>query len=166
MNEEELKAQAADVKESPEEESLSEEEKAKKREESKKAVLEAIKKDVIAKSGMSKEDAEIALEMLDEANMPVLMNDEDFKLGPRELDVRELSDKNYKQMIFRTLLTQGVWIRNVSNILVDLIRLIYVELDALGVENILKKEDSVLAKITKQQNERVREQILNQQKKN
>lgn len=166
MNDEELKAQKAGADESAKEEELTEEEKAQKREESKKAILEAVKKDIIEKSGMSEEDAEMALEMLDEADMPVAITDEDFKLGRRELDIRKLSDDNFKQMFFRTLLTQGVWLRNISNLLIDLIRLVYVELDALGVENILKKEDAVLSKINKQQNERIAKEILEKQKKN
>ena len=166
MNDEELKAQKAGADESAKEEELTEEEKAQKREESKKAILEAVKKNIIEKSGMSEEDAEMALEMLDEADMPVAITDEDFKLGRRELDIRKLSDDNFKQMFFRTLLTQGVWLRNISNLLIDLIRLVYVELDALGVENILKKEDAVLSKIHKQQNERIAKEILEKQKKN
>lgn len=148
------------------EESLSEEELAQKREESKKAILEAIKKDVISKSGMSEQDADMALEMLEEADMPIGLTDEDFKLGRRELDIRKLSDENYKQIIFRTLLTQGVWLRNVSQLLIDLIRLIYVELDAIGVKDILHTSDKVLAKINNEQRELVKEQILKASKKN
>ena len=163
---EELKAQEAGADESAKEEELTEEEKAQKRKESKKAILDAIKKDIVSKSEMSEEDAEMALEMLEEADMPVAITDEDFKLGRRELDIRKLSDDNFKQMLFRTLLTQGVWLRNISNLLIDLIRLVYVELDALGVENILKKEDAVLSKIHKQQNERIAKEILEKQKKN
>lgn len=157
MNEEKLKEEQS-------EKELTEEE-LKEREERKQAILEEIKKDVIAKSQMSKEDAEIALEMLDEADMPVGLTDEDFKLGKREIDIRKLSDENYKQMIFRTLITQGVWLRNISNLLVDLMRLIYVELDTLGVKNVLKECDVVLAKITRQRNEMIKEEILKSQKK-
>ena len=146
-------------------ENLSEED-AQKHEEAKKAILEAIKKDVIAKSGMSEEDAAMAMEMLEEADMPVAITDDDFKLGRRELDIRKLSDENYKQIIFRTLITQGVWLRNVSNLLVDVLRLIYVELDAMGVKDILKKTDVVLAKINKERDQLVAQQILANQKKN
>lgn len=145
---------------------LTEEEQAEKRAAAKKAVLDAIKKDVIDKSGMSEEDAQLAIEMLDEADMPIAITDEEFKLGKRELDIRNLSDANYKQIVFRTLITQGVWLRNVVHELTDVIRLMYVVLDAMGVKNLLKTEDSVIAKLTRERNELVREQILKQSKKN
>lgn len=144
---------------------MTEEEKVAKREESKKAVLEAIKQKAIKDSGMSEEDAKAALEMLNEANMPVIMKNEDFKLGPQELDIRGLSEENYKQMMFRVTLLNGVYLRNLVKIGQDIINLLFVELDTMGVENLLKSSDKVLERLQKEQNEMVAKQILDQQKK-
>ena len=140
------------------EETLTEEEKAQKREETKKAILEEIKKKVIKDSGMSQEDAEIALQMLDEANMPVLLSDEEFTLGPRELDIRKLNQENFNQLIFRTLLLQGVYLRNISKSLLDITNLLFVELDALGVENIVKASDEIILKVARENERREKQQ--------
>jgi len=153
------------VEETKVEEPLTEEEKAKKREETKKAILDTIKQKVIKDSGMSEQDAAIAMEMLDEANMPVELTDEDFKLGPRELDIRKLSEENKWQMLFRVTLLNGVYLRNLMKSLNDVINLMFVELDAMGVKNIIKTSDQVMAKVHRENNELVAKEILEKSKK-
>lgn len=144
---------------------LTEEEKAQKREDTKKAIHEAIKQKAIKEAGLSEEDAQAALEMLEEADMPVNFGDEDFKLGRNELDVRNLSDANYKQLMFRVTLLNGVYLRQCMKFMQDILNAMFVELDAMGVENLLKSSDRVLAKLRKEQDEIVAKQILDSQKK-
>lgn len=145
---------------------LTEEEKAQKREETKKAITDAIKQKAIKEAGLSEEDAEIALEMLQEADMPIKFNDSDFTLGKNELDIRDLSEKNINQLMFRVTLLNGVYLRNCMKFLQDILNALFVELDAMGVKDLLKSSDRVMAKIRKEQNDIIAKQILDSQRKN
>ena len=144
---------------------LTEEEKAQKREDAKKVLTDAIKEKAIKEAGLSEEDAEIALELLNEADMPVNLSDEEFKLGKNELDIRNLNEANYKQLMFRVTLLNGVYLRNIMKFLQDILNAIFVELDAMGVKDLLKSSDRVIAKMRKEQNDIIAKQILEQQKK-
>ena len=82
--------------------------------------------------------------------MPVEYLDKDFKLGDNELYIRSLSKRNYNQMIFRTLVLQNVYLKNVTSGLLDITRLLLVLLDKLGVEDIVKATDDIVDKINEQ----------------
>ena len=88
--------------------------------------------------------------MCEEATMPIEYLDKDFKLGQNELDIRSLSKKNLNQMLFRTLVLQNVYLKNVQTSLLDLTRLFLVLLDKLGVEDIVKSTDDIVEKINEQ----------------
>jgi hypothetical protein len=107
-------------------------------------VKEKLKEEALKSIDISEKDSAVFKEMLDEALMPVIMNDKDFKLGPQELDIRNLSNKNKYQMFFRQLTLQNVYLRNVNSSLIDIMRLIMVLLTKLGVEDIEKGIDDVL----------------------
>lgn len=112
---------------------------------------DAIKRAALKGLDLTPEEEQAALEILEQANMPIEFDNKDFKLGPQEIDIRKLNERNYRQMIFRTLIVQGVWLRNMSRSLLDVCNLLFVLLDKMGVKNIVKESDEVLVKIHKEQ---------------
>lgn len=116
-------------------------------------IKEGIKKEVIKDNELSKEQEEIIAKCWEEAKMPVEMTDKDFKLGENELDIRKLGEKNFAQMIFRQLVLNTVYQRQISQSLVDLMRLVMIILQKLGVEDIIKATDDLLTELQKKVNE-------------
>lgn len=116
------------------------------------AVKKSIRDDVIKQAGIDESQAQVFLDMMEEATMPVEMSDEEFKLGPSELDIRHLSKKNTNQMLFRTLVLQNVYLKQLLTANIDSIRLLMVICDKIGVENISKATDLVVAKEKKLNN--------------
>lgn len=126
----------------------------KEKKETQEQIKKAVKDYVAAKKKeeieVKDEDAIALEEMLQEASMPIALNDEEFKCGPQELDIRGLSKKNKEQLIFRILTLQGVYLRNISKSLLDITNLLFVVLDQLGVKDIIKTSDDVLDKIAEE----------------
>lgn len=106
-------------------------------------VKEAHEKKVIEESELSEEDQEIFTKMLEEAKMPVKFTDEKFKLGEGELDIRELSAKNYKQMMYRIGVLENVYLKQTVASLTDIIRLQMLILKKLGTKDIVKEIDEL-----------------------
>lgn len=124
-------------------------------EETIKKVKDQIADEVREQAGISEQESELFRKLCEEASMPVEFKDEDFKLGNNELDIRELNDANFKQMIFRALVLQNVYQKNTVNCLLDITKLLFILLDKNGVENIVKATDDILEKMA-EQNEQVR----------
>lgn len=110
----------------------------------------AFKEAATEKSRLTDEQAEIANQILKEASMPVGLTDEEFELGPRELDIRGLNAKNKAQMAFRMQVLQNVYLRQIAQNQIDIMRLMFVLLDKLGVEDIDAAVDAILDKSRKQ----------------
>ena len=91
-------------------------------------VKEKHEKRVIEESELKMEDQEIFAEMMKEAKMPVELTDGKFVLGDSELDIRKLSPKNYKQMMFRTQVLTNVYLRQCVQSMTDIMRLIMIQL--------------------------------------
>lgn len=119
-------------------------------EEDVKKVKEAIDEAVIKDHGIDEEQAKLYNEMLKEAQMPVEMKDEDFKLGVQELDIRGLSKKNREQMLFRALVLQNVYAKQLLTSLIDVTRLLMIIAEKLGIEDIIAATDDIIEKIAKQ----------------
>lgn len=115
------------------------------------AVREGIEKEVIKQNEMSEKDAEIYQKIMDEAGLPVKFTDEKFKLGKQELDIRPLTKKNKEQMFFRTIALLNVYLKQLLGGQTDLLRLLMVIADKLGVEDIVGATDDVIQKIQDQQ---------------
>ena len=109
-------------------------------------IKKSIAEDVMKQADISEEESQTFMELLEEATMPVAMTDEEFKLGPSELDIRGLSNRNTNQMIFRTLVLQNVYLKQLLTASLDQIRLLMVIADKMGVENISKATDQVVLK--------------------
>lgn len=116
-------------------------------------VKEEIKDAVIEEHGVSEETSKLYNELLKEVQMPVGMEDADFKLGINELDIRKLNKRNKEQMAFRQGVLTNVLLKNMSTSLVDIIRLLMVIADKLGVPDIIKATDDIIEKTAKQREE-------------
>ena len=111
---------------------------------------EEIKKEVIAENTPTDAQQELFNKILEEAQMPVTMKDEDFTLGPNELDIRGLSKKNQSQMVFRSLVLQNVYLKQCLTSIIDTTRLLMVIANKMGVENIPEATDEVMDKLFEQ----------------
>lgn len=113
-------------------------------------VKEQIANEIIDEHKLTEEQGVLFKQLCEEAEQPVQFLDKDFKLGPQELDIRKLSKKNLEQMFFRTQVQQITWLKNVHNTMLDVIRLLFVLLDHLGVENIAEATDAIESKLAEQ----------------
>lgn len=95
-------------------------------------VKKEIKDRVIEEVTPSKEEAEEVKAIFEAANQPVAFTDEDFKLGPCELDIRGLSIQNQNQVYFR-LMAQNVTLqKQLCQLEVDNQRLMLLLLTKVG----------------------------------
>ena len=133
------------------EEKTSPEEEVKLTEEDVEAVKKAVKKAQLNSTQLSPENQALFERMMKEADMPVVLLDKDMKLGKQELDVRMLDRKNWRQMEFRQLILQNIYLKQVVLGQTDLLRMLMVIADKLGVTDIVKATDDVQAKIEEQE---------------
>lgn len=133
------------------EEKTSPEEEVNLTEEDVQAVKKAIKKAQLNSTQLSPENQKLFERMMKEADMPIVLQDKDMKLGKQELDVRLLDRKNWRQMQFRQLILQNVYLKQVVMGQTDLLRMLMVIADKLGVTDIVKATDDVQAKIEEQE---------------
>ena len=125
-----------------------------------KTVKDAIKVAQLDATKLSPKNQELFEKMLHDADMPVVLEDKDMKLGRQELDVRMLSRSNWRQMEFRQLVLQNVYLKQVVMGQTDLLRLLMVIANKLGVDDIIAATDEVQDKIEEQE-ARKRDQKLN-----
>lgn len=104
-----------------------------------KNVRSAVEKAAKAKADANPKDIERFKELLSQSKMPVEFKDEDFKLGEGELDVRGLSDANYRQLMFRINVIKANHLRDISQSMTDIERLLMLVLKKLGVNDIGKE---------------------------
>jgi hypothetical protein len=133
------------------EEVASPEEEVNLTEEDVQAVKRAIKKAQLNSTQLSPENQALFEKMMKEADMPIVLQDKDMKLGKQELDVRLLDRKNWRQMEFRQLILQNVYLKQVVMGQTDLLRMLMVIADKLGVTDIVKATDDVQEKIEEQE---------------
>ena len=123
--------------------------------EDEKKVLTAIKQAHIDASKLKPETQKVFMEMLEKAKLPVVLDDKDFEMGEQELDVRHLSRANYRQMEFRQLVLQNVYLKQIAMGLTDNLRMLMVIADKLGVEDIVGATDKVLDQVEKKEQEKL-----------
>lgn len=122
-------------------------------EETLKAFEEEKKAYVGKQHAMSEEEQKRYKELLEIANAPVEIDDDHFELGENELDIRKLSKKNKEQMHFRQGALQLVYLKAISSSLVDIIRLLMIVADKLGIEDIIAATDEIIEKTASQHSE-------------
>ena len=120
-----------------------------------KNVRSAVEKAAKAKAEANPKDIERFKELLNQSKMPVEIKDGDFKLGEGELDVRKLSDANYRQLMFRVNVIKANHLRDISQTLVDVERLLMLVLKAQGVGDIGKALQSLFEELSKKAKESI-----------
>lgn len=110
---------------------------------------DTMKKMATAEMNVSAEDAKKMKEMMSIAKMPIEIKDSDIKMGEGEVDIRKLSDENYKQMLFRLFVLNNVYVRDLCASMVDLLRLVMLSLKQQGVEDVTKAIDDLMAELAK-----------------
>ena len=110
----------------------------------------ARKKRKLEENQLTEEQVELTKEVLEIAKEPVEMSDEDFKLSEGELDIRKLSKENREQLIFRGYALQLVYLRSLVQGQTDLMRMLMVFGDKLGVDNWQQALEEVILKSQKE----------------
>ena len=118
-------------------------------------VRSALEKAAKAKADANPKDIERFKELLNQSKMPVEIEDGDFKLGEGELDVRKLSDANYRQLMFRVNVLKANHLRDISQTLIDVERLLMLVLKAQGVEDIGKALNGLFEELGKKVKESI-----------
>ena len=109
-------------------------------------VKEQAKEAVLEEHKLTEEQRATWDKIVEEAQMPINLTNKEFKLGPQELDIRNLNNKNIQQMLFRVGVIDNIYLKQLLNVGLDIIRLLMVIADKMGVENISKATDDVLEK--------------------
>ena len=104
---------------------------------------EARAKDSLLDSQLDEKQRKLLEDISREAKMPIKLKDGDIELGEGELDIRELSKKSKDQLIFRQLVLNNVYLRQVVQSQVDLLRLVMIILKKMGVEDIIQATDDL-----------------------
>ena len=110
----------------------------------------ARKKKKLEENQLTEEQVELTKEVLEIAKEPVEMTDDDFKLSEGELDIRKLSKENREQLIFRGYALQLVYLRSLVQGQTDLMRMLMVLGDKLGVDNWQQALEDVILKSQKE----------------
>lgn len=101
----------------------------------------------------NEDEKELAKKIFEEARMPLELKDDEVKCGEGEIDIRGLSRKNRDQMIYRVLMLNLVYLRQMCQNQTDLFRLQAAELRALGVKNITSAIEEAIAQMAKELDE-------------
>lgn len=101
----------------------------------------------------NEDEKELARKIFEEARMPLELKDDEVKCGEGEIDIRGLSRKNRDQMIYRVLMLNLVYLRQLCQNQTDLFRLQAAELRALGVKNITSAIEEAIAQMAKELDE-------------
>ena len=101
----------------------------------------------------NEDEKELAKKIFEEARMPLELKDDEVKCGEGEIDIRNLSRANRDQMIYRVLMLNLVYLRQMVQNQTDLFRLQAAELRALGVKNITSAIEEAIAQMAKELDE-------------
>lgn len=111
---------------------------------------------VADKTKPSQKEMEDFKKAMKEAKKPVVLNDKDFEMAPGELDVRQLSDSNYRQMMFRTECQKVAYLKAIHEDCVDIQRTLFIILrKGYDVEDIAKEFDDLMDNLSKSINKAV-----------
>ena len=111
---------------------------------------DAVKKETTT---ISPKDEEKIKAFMDKMNMPIELKDEDIQMGAREIDVRNLSVKAYRQLVYKFTVAQCAVLDSMNQSLVDIQRLLMLVLKKMGVEDIVAELDELCGELQKQAKE-------------
>ena len=121
----------------------------------KKEATELLKKARDGQEKIAKEDAKpnpeiekAFKEAMEKIGLPVVLDDKNFEMGKGELDVRTLSDKNFRQLMWREMIALVCFLKGETNYLYSIHMLMIVLLNKLGVDN--KTLPTEIARILKE----------------
>lgn len=101
-------------------------------------------------NSVSPEEMKKLEEMMKIAKMPIELKDSDIQMGEGEVDVRKLSEESYKQLIFRLFTLNNVYVRDLCTSLIDVMRLMMILLEKLGIDDVPTAMDQLMDKLSKQ----------------
>ena len=102
---------------------------------------------------ISPKDEEKIKAFMEKMNMPIELKDEDIQMGAREIDVRNLSVKAYRQLVYKFTVAQCAVLDSMNQSLVDIKRLLILVLKKMGVEDIVGELDELCGELQKQAKE-------------
>lgn len=112
---------------------------------------EAVKEETIKKHELTPDEIDQVREMLELAKLPVVFTNDDFTMGERELDIRELNKKNRDQLMFRmSAVLPNVYLRQILTSLIDMTRLLMLLCKKNGVVNINEELDDLIKELNEQ----------------
>ncbi len=111
--------------------------------EEKKELKAKAKQTAMEELGVSEEEMDKIQDMLKLAQMPIELKDGDVKMGKGEVDVRKLNDQNFRQMVWRLLILNNLYTKDISSSLIDIMKLIMLILKRLGCEDIIAATDDL-----------------------
>jgi hypothetical protein len=116
------------------------------------AIKQEAKKQATERVSMTKEEIELNKECFAAASMPIDFKDEDVVLGAGEVDIRKLSKDNLNQMLFRLLAVQTSQTRQLTQVVIDMERLLMLLLGQMGIkpEDLSTKLTEMINKLTKE----------------
>lgn len=113
-----------------------------------KNVKKAVERAEKAKADLSEEDTKKFKELMEATKNPIEFTDDDFKMGERELDVRNLSEANYKQLMFRLEVVKCNHLRDIAQTQGDILRFEMMILEKLGVADIVEEYGKFIDKLS------------------
>lgn len=127
------------------------------------AIKKEAKKQATERVSMTNEEIELNKECFAAASMPIDFKDEDVVLGVGEVDIRKLSKDNLNQMLFRLLAVQTSQTRQLTQVVIDMERLLMLVLGQLGIkpEDLSSKLTSMINTLTKESEKITRESQKN-----
>lgn len=109
-----------------------------------------LKEKAMEEVGVKEEDVKKFNEMCELAGLPIVIKDKDIKLVKGEIDIRQLSDKNILQLLFRHLTVGGAYLKDIRDSLVDIQKLLMIILKQMGVTEIIKATDEIVNDLQKE----------------
>ena len=109
-----------------------------------------LKEKALKEIGVKEEDVAKFNEMCKLAGLPIVLKDKDIKLVKGEIDIRQLKDENKDQLLFRHLTVGGAYLKDIRDSLVDIQKLLMIILKQMGVNEIIKATDEIVADLQKE----------------
>lgn len=102
---------------------------------------------------ISPKDEEKIKAFMEKMNMPIELKDEDIQMGAREIDVRNLSVKACRQLVYKFTVAESAMLNSVNQSLVDIQRLLMLVLKKMGTKDVVGELDELCEEIQKQATE-------------
>ena len=102
---------------------------------------------------ISPKDEEKIKAFMEKMNMPIELKDEDIQMGAREIDVRNLSVKAYRQLMYKFTVAESSILNSVDQSLVDIQRLLMLVLKKMGAKDVVGELDELCEELQKQAKE-------------